>query len=205
VIYYANSQLTLPFKLKAGLFNQEDKMKIQLKMIVLICFLPVFVFCQNQFYWKDAPTQGTKIYLIKFFSSNNGVAESQFEVTLQTNDSGKSWKPGAMTENKKESTNYLWSAEIYCSVMSTNDGGSSWVPYLQEPQEHFCMVYFKDHNTGWKVAEEFLIKVVNTINTYIQNDNIKSLVDQPHQCTEYYTNVDSGWALGWCVRGFENQ
>jgi len=180
-------------------------MKILLKMIVLINFLSSFMICQDQFYWKDAPTQGTKIYLIKFFNANNGVAKSQFEETLKTNDSGESWSPGAWTEKKKESTNYLWSAEIYCSVMRTSDGGVTWVPYLQDPQEHFCMVYFKDHNTGWKVAEEFLNKVVNTINAYIQNDDIESLVDQPHQCTEYYTNVDSGWALGWCMRGFENQ
>jgi photosystem II stability/assembly factor-like uncharacterized protein len=180
-------------------------MKILIKMIVLISFLSIIIFCQNQFYWKDAPANGTKIYLIKFFDSNNGVAKSQFEETLVTNDGGQSWSPSARTQKKKEPASYLWSAEIYCSVMRTNDGGTTWVPYLQEPQEHFCMVYFKDNNTGWKVAEEFLSKVVNTINTYINNDNIKSLVDQPHQCTEYYTNVDSGWALGWCVRSFENQ
>jgi len=180
-------------------------MKIQLKIIVLICILSIIALCQNQLYWKDAPTNGTKIYSIKFFDLNNGVAESQFEETLETNNSGKSWLPVATTEKKKEFTNYLWSAEIYCAIMMTSDGGTTWIPYLQEPQEHFCMVYFKDQNTGWKVAEEFLIKVINTINTYIKNDDIKSLVDQPHQCTEYYSNVDSGWALGWCIRNLENQ
>ena len=180
-------------------------MKILLKIIVVISVLSIFILCQNQFYWKDAPTNGTKIYSIKFYDLNNGVAESQFEETLATNNSGKSWLPGAITEKKIGPSNYLWSAEIYCSIMTTSDGGSSWIPYLQEPQEHFCMVYFKDNNTGWKVAEEFLIKVVNTINTYIEDDNIELLIDQPHQCTEYYTSVDSGWALGWCIRGFKNQ
>jgi len=180
-------------------------MKILKKIIILTYFLSLFVFCQNQFYWKNAPTNGTKIYSIKFFDSNNGVAKSQLEETLVTNDSGRSWSPRARTEKVKEPDNYLWSAEIYCSIMRTSDSGTTWVPYLQEPQEHFCMVYFKDQNTGWKVAEEFLIKVVNTINKYIKNNDIELLVNQPHQCTEYYTNVDSGWALGWCIKGFENQ
>lgn len=180
-------------------------MKILIKMTILLFFLSLFVICQNQFYWKDAPTTGTKIYSIKFFDSNIGVAESQLQETLKTNDSGKSWLPVARTENEIAPNNYLWSAEIYCSVLMTSDGGSSWIPYLKELQEHFCMVYFKDNNTGWKVAEEFLNKVVNTINTYVENDDIELLVDQPHQCTEYYTNVDSGWALGWCLRDFENR
>ena len=179
-------------------------MKILLKTIVLIYFLPLFVLSQDRFYWKDAPTNGTKIYLIKFFNSNNGIAESQLEESLETKDGGHSWLP-AITEKKKEPSDYLWSAEIYCSAMRTIDGGLTWVPYLQEPQEHFCLVYFKDNNTGWKVAEEFLSKVLSTIKTYINDGGIKLLVDQPHQCTEYYTSIDSGWALGWCVRGFENR
>ena len=53
-------------------------MKILLKIIVLIYFLSILIICQNQFYWKDAPTIGTKIYSIKFFDSHNGAAESQF-------------------------------------------------------------------------------------------------------------------------------
>lgn len=179
-------------------------MKILINIITLICFLSIIVVCQNQFYWKDAPTNGTKIYSIKIFDTNNGVAESKFEETLETNNSGKSWLPVATTETKTEPTNYLWSVEIYCSIMKTSDGGTTWIPYLQEPQEHFCTVYFEDHNTGWKVAEDFLIKVVNTINMYIENNEIESLVDKPHQCTEYSTNIDSGWALGWCIREFKN-
>jgi hypothetical protein len=179
-------------------------MKILLKIFVLINLLSLFVPCQNEFYWKDAPTKGIKLYSIKFFNSTYGVAVSQNQEALETTDSGKSWLPVTTTEKKIESNNYLWSAEVYCSAMRTSDGGVTWTPYLQEPQEQFCTVYFKDNNTGWKVAEEFLHKVVNTIITYLQNDNIELLVDQPHQCTEYYTSVDSGWALGWCVKNYEN-
>lgn len=180
-------------------------MNILLKIITLTSFLSLFVPCQNEFYWKDAPIVGTKLYSIKFFSSNKGVALSQNQEALETTDSGKSWLPVATTEKKIESTNYLWSAEIYCSVMRTTDGGTTWVPYLKEPQEHFCRVYFKDHNTGWKVAEEFLNKVANTIITYSMNGDIELLIDQPNQCTEYYTSVDSGWALGWCVKNYKNE
>lgn len=179
-------------------------MKILLKIIALTSLLSLFVPCQNEFYWKDAPTKGTKIYSIKFFDTNNGVAVSQNQEALKTTDSGQSWLPVTTAEKKIESTSYLWSAEIYCSVMKTSNGGITWSSYMQEPQDHFCMVYFKDHNTGWKVAEEFLNKVVNTMITYLQNDDIKSLVDKPNQCTEYYTSVDSGWALGWCVKNYKN-
>ena len=146
-----------------------------------------------------------KLYSIKFFSSSSGVAESQFNEILESIDNGKSWSPSVNTDRKKQPSSYLWSADIYCSVMRTTDGGITWIPYLKEPQEQFCTVYFKDKNTGWKVAEEFLNKVVNTIITYSQNDDIESLVDQPNQCTEYYTSVDSGWALGWCVKNYKNE
>ena len=178
-------------------------MKILPKITILINVLSLFVLCQNQFYWKDAPVEGKKLYSIKFFNSNNGVAESQLEETLETIDNGKSWSITPITDKKKQPSNYLWSADIYCSVMRTTDGGITWVPYLKEPQEQFCAVYFKDKNTGWKVAEEFLNKVVNAIIKYSQHDDIESLVDQPNQCTEYYTSADSGWALGWCIRDFE--
>ena len=75
-------------------------MKILINIIILICFLSIIVICQNQFYWKDAPTNGTKIYSIKFFDMNNGVAESKFEETLETNNSGKSWLPVATDRNE---------------------------------------------------------------------------------------------------------
>ena len=179
-------------------------MKTILNITLLIYCLSMYMHCQDKLYWKDAPTSGTKIYLLKFFDPGNGIAISQFGETLKTVDSGEHWFLSAEKEKREEPINVLWSAEIFCSVMSTNNGGITWVPYLQKPQEHFCRVDFKDMNTGWMVAEEFLIKVVNTINTHIQNGDIESLINQPHQCTEYYTNVDLGWALGWCIRGFEN-
>lgn len=177
-------------------------MKIILKITVLINILSLIVICQDKYFWKEAPTSGTKIYSLQFFDLNNGIAESQSGEFLKTTDRGDHW---FLSEEKREvQLNDVWSAEIYCSVMKTDDGGLTWKPYLKEPQEHFCLVYFKDKNTGWMVAEEFLIKVVNTINTHIQNGDIESLMNQPLQCTEYYTNVDAGWALGWCIRGFEN-
>lgn len=77
-------------------------------------------------------------------------------------------------------------------------------PYLLEPQKHFCMAYFKDENTGAKVAEEFLSKVVKVIKESLTKGELDSLVNSPVQCTEYYTDAQSGWALGWCIRDFEN-
>ena len=58
-------------------------------------------------------------------------------------------------------------------------------------------LYFKDENTGWKVAEEFLKKVVSTIATSIRDNNWKQKIDVPHKCREYYTDMNTGWSVGW--------
>lgn len=179
-------------------------MKMLFKIFLISYFLSSFLMCQDRFYWGDAPASGSKIYSLKFFDSNNGIAESKSGEMLKTTDSGDHWILNEGKDLGNVPSKVLWSADIYCSVMRTNNGGVTWEPYLQEQQEHFCNVYFKDQNTGWKVAEEFLNKVVNTIDDYLKKDDIKSLLNQPHQCTEYYTNVDSGWAVGWCLNSFEN-
>jgi len=179
-------------------------MKYLIKILTLT-FIPLAIlFGQNNFYWKDAPIKGTKIYSIKFFNSNNGVAESQFAETLFTTDSGRHWSPNTYAARINDSENYLWSVEIYCSAMRTNDSGNTWEPYVLESQEHFCNTYFRDENTGWKVAEQFLSKVVSVINEYLYKGELDSLFSEPIQCTEYYTNAKSGWALGWCIRSFKN-
>jgi len=177
-------------------------MKYLFKIIFIVVIQSIFLFGQNKFYWKDAPIQGTKIYSIKFFDSSNGVAISQYAETLFTHDSGIHWTPIKPNEEISIPENYLWSVEIYCSVMNTNDGGVTWKSYLLEPQEHFCMTYFKDENTKSKVAEEFLSKVVNVINERMTEGKLDSLVNSPVQCTEYYTDAQSGWALGWCTKSF---
>jgi hypothetical protein len=86
--------------------------------------------------------------------------------------------------------------------MKTTDGGISWYPYDEEKQEHFCGVYLKDENTGYKVASEFLNKVTMEINYYYLTNKLDSILDHPQQCTEYYKSPDEGWALGWCIRNF---
>lgn len=179
-------------------------MNLITKITTAIYLFSSLIISQEKFYWGEAPTQGIIIYSLVFYNSNIGFAKSNSGETFVTTNSGKNWTLNKDINQSEVPTQPLWSAEIYCSIMRTTDGGSSWVPYLQEQQEHFCMVYFKDRNTGWKVADEFLIKVVNSINTFIENDNIELLVDQPQQCTEYYTNIDSGWALGWGVGNFES-
>jgi len=69
---------------------------------------------------------------------------------------------------------------------------------LSKQEEHFCAVYFKDENTGWKVAEEFLQKVVSTITTYLSNENWEKEIGVPQKCREYYTDMNTGWWVGWC-------
>jgi len=179
-------------------------MKAILKLTLTIYLFSSLLICQEEFYWGEAPTKGTKLYSIVFINSTDGFAKSKNGETFVTTNNGKNWTLNKNTPQLETQKQPLWSAEIYCSVMQTIDGGNTWSPYYLEEQEHFCKVYFKDNNTGWKVAEEFLNKVVFTINEYIGKDDTKLLVDHPHQCTEYYTNIDSGWALGWCVGNFEN-
>lgn len=178
-------------------------MKYLVAMIIIISLYTFDTVCQEEFYWNNAPIIGTKIYQIKFFSRDEGIAISQTGEILKTLDNGEHWTIIKETDKTKNNNNFLWNVDIYCSVMNTNDGGNTWKPYIQEQQDHFCNVYFKDGNTGWKVAEEFLSKVVTIINEYLKDDKEMLLIDKPNKCTEYYTNVDSGWALGWCVKNFE--
>lgn len=179
-------------------------MNLIIKITTTIYLLSSLIISQEKFYWGEAPTQGTKIYSLVFYNSDSGIAKSNSGETFITTNSGKNWTLNTDVDESEAPTQPFWTAEIYCSVMQTNDGGNTWTPYLHDQQEHFCQVYFKDKNTGWKVAGEFLNKVVNNINKCLGNDDIETLLDQPHQCTEYYTDIDSGWALGWCVGSFEN-
>ena len=157
---------------------------------------------QDNDYWANAPTGKTKIYTISFIDEQNGLANSAEGDVLTTTDGGRSWIPyNKLTfVSTKTSTQTLWNADVYCSIMKTTDGGNTWFPYEEGQPEHFCGVYLKDSNTGYKVANEFLNKVTNEINNYSKNNKIDSLVDHPHQCTEYFKSADEGWALGWCVK-----
>lgn len=177
-------------------------MKSFSKIAILITFLFLNTYSQDNFYWNKAPVTGTKIYHIAFLNNQEGTATSNSGELLITTNGGENWNLITSVKKFVNSNDYLWSADIYCSIMHTIDGGITWQPYLQEKQEHFCNVYFNDKNTGWKVAEEFLNKVAKNINNYLEKNKIDALLDQPHQCTEYYTDMDSGWALGWCVKNF---
>ena len=153
---------------------------------------------------KESTSQGTKIYSISFFNSNNGLADSFFGDVLLTTNAGRNWKVRTDAEVEKfkaisqTGTDNAWSADIYCDVMQSTDGGENWTPYPKKKEEHFCAVYFKDENTGWKVAEEFLQKVVSTITTYLSNDNWEKEIGVPQKCREYYTDMNTGWWVGWC-------
>ena len=161
-------------------------------------------YAQSKPYWDNAPITGTKIYSVEFIDTDNGWAKSKLGEILITTDGGKHWAVNTDHYELTAIKRNLWSAEIYCSVMNTTDGGISWGQYTDEMQEHFCQVYFKNENTGWKTSEEFLNKVVNTIKSFVQKYNIESLDKKAYQCTEYYTDMNSGWALGWCVKNYKS-
>ncbi len=159
---------------------------------------------QDNDYWANALSGKTKIFTISFMDDFNGLAKSAEGDVLATTDGGKSWVPkDHMTFiSEKSSPQILWKADVYCSIMKTMDGGNTWLPYEEEKQEHFCGVYLKDSNTGYKVASEFLSKVTGEIINHCENKNLDSLADHPHKCTEYYRSADEGWTLGWCVKDF---
>lgn len=173
--------------------------------LMLTLFILISTPAQDNNYWANAPAGKTKIFTISFMDDRNGVAKSAEGDVLATTDSGKSWdvNKGITFVSEKFSPQLLWKADIYCSIMKTTDGGNTWFPYEEGKQEHFCGVYLKDSNTGYKVASEFLNKVTNEITAYYENDNLDSLIDHPHQCTEYFKSADEGWALGWCVKDFK--
>ncbi len=160
---------------------------------------------------KEPVSQGIKIYSISFFNSINGLADSFFGDVLTTTNGGKNWevKTGAEVEKLKaisqKGTDIVWSADIYCDVMQSTDGGENWKPYPKKKEEHFCAVYFHDDNTGWKVAEEFLQKVVSTITTYLSNNNWEKEIGVPQKCREYYTDMNTGWWVGWCYNNLVTQ
>jgi len=153
---------------------------------------------------KETVSQGIKIYSIIFFDTNNGLADSYFGDILITTNGGRNWEVkidaevDKMKAVSKAETNIIWSADIYCDVMRSTDGGENWTPYPKKQEEHFCAVYFKDENTGWKVAEEFLQKVVSTLTTKLSKNNWEQEMGVSQRCREYYTDMNTGWWVGWC-------
>jgi len=178
-------------------------MNIVTSICVIILLFTVLSFTQSKSYWENAPNTGTKIYSIEFTDEDNGWAKAQLGEVLITTDGGKHWVVNSKPFKLINDSQYLWSADIYCSVMSTTDGGNTWNPYTDEMQEHFCQVYFRNENTGWQTAEEFLQKVTGTIQFFIDKNDLESLYSKSTQCTEYYTDMHNGWALGWCVKNYK--
>lgn len=177
-----------------------------MKEILNVIFMLILFYSpiapQENDYWKNAPVEGSKIYTIWFTDQENGYAISANNEMFVTTSSGSNWNfiINNKVIDKSFLNNSLWSAEIYCSVLQTTDGGSSWLPYTKEKQEHFCKVYLKDPNVDYKTASEFLAKVTKYILENLTKNRIDNLINHPKQCTEYYSNENEGWALGWCVK-----
>jgi len=179
-------------------------MNTLIKIFLILLFLMSISYAQSKPYWNNAPVSGTKIYLIEFIDTDNGWAKSKLGEILKTTDGGKHWIVNSNPDEFSSTDLHLWSAEIYCAVMNTTDGGITWSQYNDEMQDHFCQVYFKNENTGWKTSEEFLRKVISTIKSFIKQNDLESLYSKATQCTEYYTDMNSGWALGWCVKNYKS-
>lgn len=54
--------------------------------------------------------------------------------------------------------------------------------------------------TSWKVAEEFLNGVTDTIKNAIPTGEYESKTGVVHMCRKYYKNNKEGWTLGWCCK-----
>lgn len=171
---------------------------------LIVLFAAISLIPQENDYWKNAAVGKSKIFSISFIDKQIGVANSADGEVLVTSDGGLNWNAESVTSSgiQSNSAEIYWKADVFCAIMKTTDGGNSWIPYDDGKQEHFCGVYLKDENTGYKVASEFLNKVTMEVNYYFMIDKIDALLNQPHQCTEYYKNPEEGWALGWCVKNF---
>lgn len=177
-------------------------MKTIIEILFYLLFFSSLLFTQEKNYWIDAPVNGSKMYTLLFISSNEGYALTIENQIFRTTDTGKSWDHTTLKSIDLDNINVLWKTDIYCSVMQTLDGGENWNPYTKEKQDHFCKVYLKDENIGYKTACEFLTKISATIYQHINNHTLGDLIDHPKQCTEYYCNESEGWALGWCLKNF---
>jgi len=179
-------------------------MKTLLKVIILFAFNYTTIISQVNDYWKNANSEGSKIYTIHYLGKQVGYAVSYENELFKTTDGGKTWKIISDKRERPQIKNYkiLWSGDIHCAVMHTTDGGLTWQQYEKEKQEHFCKVYLKDENTGYEVAYEFLSKVFSRVNSYHRDGVVSLLIDYPQQCTEYFSNEKEGWALGWCLKDF---
>ena len=177
-------------------------MKIIIEILIVLFLLTSILIAQEKDYWKNAPIEGSKIYSIGFTDQENGYAISANNEMFVTTDSGSNWEfiDDKKNIDKSPANNSVWSADIYCSVLKTTDGGSNWLPYTKEKQEHFCKVYLKDPNVDYKTASEFLAKVTKDILDNLLKNKTEGLINHPKQCTEYYSNENEGWALGWCVK-----
>jgi len=179
--------------------------KIFLSFIITFS-VSVNVIPQDISYWVNASPGEIKIFSVSFTNDMNGKAVSAEGDVLITSDGGTNWKinPKYSAKSIKNAEEYIWTADIYCSVMQTTDAGITWFPYDKAKQEHFCGVYLKDRNSGYNIANDFLNKVTTKIFNCSKNNEIDLLIDHPQQCTEYYLNGREGWSLGWCVKNFKS-
>ncbi|MBS4035636.1 MAG: hypothetical protein KGZ85_14290 [Ignavibacterium sp.] len=179
-------------------------MRTLLIIIIFFAFNCNNIISQVNDYWKNAKADDSKIYTIHHLGKQISYAVSYEGDLFKTTDGGRTWKYESDKREQLQLKNYkiLWSGDIYCAIMHTTDGGLNWEQYDKEKQEHFCKVYLKDENTGYKVAYEFLCKVFTKIFTYNRDNAITILINYPQQCTEYFNNEKEGWALGWCLKDF---
>jgi hypothetical protein len=158
---------------------------------------------QDKSYWKDAPVTGIKIYSILFSDENTGMAISAQNDYFFTSDKGETWLHINEHDGQiflKPNSGVKWSADVFCSVMHTNDGGENWSPYNKKQQDHFCALYLKDQNVGYKTGCDFLRTVTANIIASMNNGAVNTLRTEPQQCTEYFSDENSGWALGWSAQ-----
>lgn len=157
---------------------------------------------QDKNYWTLAPKDGLKIYTI-YFTTDSCYAYSYNNDLFLSTDQGSRWLPvKAYQINDIRSDKFICSGNIHCSAMKTTNGGINWIPCSPGMQEHFCCVYLKDPNSGYQPAIEFLQTVSRKVMDCIHSKETGELTNNPHQCTEYYSNQDEGWAVGWCLKDF---
>lgn len=178
-------------------------MKTLFNTALFIISVLTFTLAQNPSYWDNAKPGKMKIYSLFFNDDNNGFAVSAEKDYFFTSDKGNSWlrvNESDVQKFVKPNSDVKWSADVYCSVMYTNDGGENWSSYNKEKQDHFCAVYLKDQNTGYKTGCDFLRKVTANIIASKNNGTVNRLRTEPQQCTEYFSDENSGWALGWTAQ-----
>ncbi len=177
---------------------------INVKLYILVLF-SALLYPQSDNTLENVFSKDKVIYSIRFYDSQNGSAVSEDGINFYTTDGGINWTifdNRSISSSGQGKNSIYWSADICLHTLHTTNAGLTWLTYSGEQQKHFIQAYLRDENTEYKIAINFLQSVSNNILTEINNSEKTTDFGPSKNFTEYYTNENEGWVLGWYLKNF---